>query len=54
MDITLEKLLSTIEQYNPQADMSLIIRAYTLGELLMKGRPGILVKNSLFILLMWL
>ncbi|NLY46496.1 MAG: bifunctional (p)ppGpp synthetase/guanosine-3',5'-bis(diphosphate) 3'-pyrophosphohydrolase [Tissierella sp.] len=28
----LEKLISTIEQYNPQADMSLIIRAFTLGE----------------------
>ena len=28
----LEKLISKIEQYNPQADMSLVIRAFTLGE----------------------
>lgn len=41
MDITLEKLLSTIEQYNPQADMSLIIRAYTLGEAAHEGQTRI-------------
>lgn len=32
MNTLLEKLISKIEQYNPQADMSLIIRAFTLGE----------------------
>ncbi|MDR7869845.1 MAG: bifunctional (p)ppGpp synthetase/guanosine-3',5'-bis(diphosphate) 3'-pyrophosphohydrolase [Tissierellaceae bacterium] len=32
MNALLEKLISKIEQYNPQADMSLVIRAFTLGE----------------------
>ncbi len=32
MNTLLEKLISKIEQYNPQADMDIVIRAFTLGQ----------------------
>lgn len=38
MNQLLEKLIFKIEQYNPQADMSLIIRAFTLGEAAHEGQ----------------
>ncbi len=38
MNALLEKLISKVEQYNPQADMSLIIRAFTLGQSAHEGQ----------------
>ena len=40
----LEKLVSKIEQYNPRADLSLIIDAYHLPNQPMKAKREILVR----------
>ncbi len=34
----LEKLISTVEQYNPYADLSLLVKAYTFGEAAHEGQ----------------
>ena len=34
----LEKLIAKVEQYNPQADMALIIKAYSFGDAAHEGQ----------------